>query len=206
MTRSPRILFAGVAALAALTGTTLTACGSDEAASTTTAADGATTQPAGSDDSATEDAADDSSTGTGDEAVDVCTELTPEEVGAIVGGTVTVESDPGGGCSFDQEDPRAPSVSFATTDVGNDDTDGTFNESRVGAFGTLTDPTSENPPIGDYAAVASGTLGGDNQQGVGLAQEGSTLVQVTLVQGNGLDGAAVRTMTAAALTLAVSKV
>lgn len=206
MSRTPRTLLVGMAVLAGVAGLLLSGCGSDEAATTTTTTtDGATTtQPAASDDATADDAADTDSSSNG-EFVDVCTVLTVEEVGAIVGGTVTVEADPGGGCSFDQEDPRAPTLSFASTDVGSDDTDGTFNESRVGAFSVLTDPTKEEPGIGDYSAVASGTIGGESQQGAGLTQVGPTLVQVTLIQGNGLDGAAVRTMTVAGLTLAASK-
>lgn len=182
---------------------TLSGCGDDAApddaaaAVTTTAVAPAPTDQLTPDDDA--DPADDPAT-----IDDICTVLTEEEVGAIVGATVTVEEQPGGGCAFDQEDPRAPTLAFATVDAG-DDTDGTFNESRVGAFGVLTDPTVETPPVGAYAAVASGTIGGDNQQGAGLVQVGTTIVQVTLVQGNGLDGATVRSLTTGALELAASK-
>lgn len=200
MTRTPRIVLVGLAAFAGMAGLVLTGCGSDEAATTTTVAFSPTTQAPGG---TADDASDSSSS---DAAADVCAMIAEGEVGALVGGTVTVESDSGGGCTFNQEDLRAPAISFNTSDVGSDNTDGTFNAARVGAFATLTDPTKEDPDIGDYSVVASGTIaGGESQAGVGLVQVGPTLVQVTVLQGTGMDAAAVLAMSTQALTLAASK-
>lgn len=136
---------------------------------------------------------------------DVCPLLTAAEVGELVGGDVVVEEQPGGGCEFSLEDPAAPTLAFFTVEA-SDETDGTFNEARVGAFATLGEATSEEPSLGDRAAVASGTFGGgESQQGAGLVQVGLTIVQVTVVQSSGLDGEAVRTLVIGALELAATK-
>jgi len=208
MKQLSRSLFAG-AVLCALSTSFLAGCSSDDAddATTTTVATAAsgedTTAADATADDTSADADSDEPAGT-EQVSDVCGLITVEEVGALVGGTVTMSEVPGGGCQFDQEDPRAPTVAFATS-TASDDTDGTFNEGRVGAFGVLTDATPESPGVGDYSAVASGTIGGDSQQGVGIVQVGVTIVQVSLIQGNGIDGAQVRAMTTQALTLAASK-
>lgn len=188
----------------------LAGCSSDDDAdtsTTTTAAPAAEDAPASddvaTDDTVAEDASDDSASSGPVE--DVCGLVTAEEVAAIAGGPVTMEEQPGGGCIFNQEDVRAASIAFNTS-TASDDTDGTFNEARVGAFATITDATKEEPGIGDYSAVASGRFGGENEQGVGLVQVGLTIVQVGVVQANGIDGAQVRAMTTQALELAAGKI
>lgn len=191
-------------------GAGLAGCSSDDDADTssaTTAApaadDAAATKDTLVEDTSTDDASDDSASS--DAVDDVCGLITPDEVAAIAGGPVTVEEQPGGGCTFSQEDPRLASIAFNTS-TASDDTDGTFNEARYGAFATITDPTKEEPGVGDYSAVASGTFGGgENEQGIGLVQVGLTIVQVGVVQANGIDGAAVRAMTTQALELAAGK-
>ncbi len=196
-------------------GAGLAGCSSDDDADTSsvttaapaadddTATDDTTAEDTSTDDASTDDPSDDSASS--DAVDDVCGLIAPDEVAAIAGGPVTVEEQPGGGCTFSQEDPRLASIAFNTS-TASDDTDGTFNEARYGAFATITDPTKEEPGVGDYSAVASGTFGGgENEQGIGLVQVGLTIVQVGVVQANGIDGAAVRAMTTQALELAAGK-
>lgn len=149
------------------------------------------------------DTSDTASSGSGDEkAVDVCTQLTADEVGAILGGVVTAEDVPGGGCNFSQDDPRAPSVAFNTS-----------SESDAGGFETATygvtsviEGDKESVDIGDQAIVVIGTaLGGSNQQGGGLTQVGDSLVQVTLTQGTGLAAEQVKGLTTQLVQLAADK-
>lgn len=137
---------------------------------------------------------------------DLCGRILPDEVGAIVGGpvTVTVEEHIGGGCAFNQEDPQAPSASLLTIDPG-DEADAVFNEARS-VFSNLPTPTFESPAVGQRAEAASGTVfGSEVARGAGLAQIGRTIVVVTVVQDAGLDGDAVRAMVVALLQLADRK-
>ena len=176
-----------LAVLAVLAMSLLGACGgSDDPAPSS----GATT-------AAADDSSDDSGGST--EALDACTVLSVDEVGTILGGTVTAEEVPGGGCSFDQEDPRAPSTSISGV-VG---AGGGFDASKGG--NVTSGEVEDVAGVGDGAWVAIGTTGGDNQQGQGVAAVGDQLINVAVIQGNGLDAAAVRTMTVDLLTLAASK-
>lgn len=176
-----------LAALVALV--SLVGCGSEEAASTDDIADG-TTLPADQDEAA---------------VLDVCSLVTEAEVGALVGGAVTQEEQPGGGCAFNQEDPRATSLAFAVTPY--DEGSGGFDGS-AGGMTALFDGTDDQPVagVGTEALVSVGTtMGGSNQQAGGLVHLGGSLVQVTLVQGTGLSADAVRTIAVDALKLVAGK-
>ncbi|CAN5587351.1 hypothetical protein BH11ACT8_BH11ACT8_08470 [soil metagenome] len=182
----------------------LSACGSDEEP---TAA--GSPSPAAVDDGAGDpstDAAEEPSepvdTGSG-EVADICTLVTAEEIGDVVGGTVTSEEVPGGGCSFSQDDPRAPSVSLSTTpyDEGN----GGLEGAKAGVGGVI-DGTVPDLDVGDGAFLVVGpALGGDNEQGGGAVHLGASLVQVTLTQGNGLSTEVVTGLVTDVLTLVASK-
>ncbi len=133
------------------------------------------------------------------EAADPCDVLTADEVGAVLGGAVTAKEVPGGGCGFDQDDPRAPSVGIlAVSGAG-----GGFDASKQGVV-VEGDP-QDVPGVGDGAWMAIGTAGGENLQGQGVVAVGDQLVNITLVQGDGLDRPAVASMTVALLTLVASK-
>lgn len=177
-----------LAVLAALA--TATACGSDAGESPTGSGTDDTTLPTGQDEVA---------------VLDVCTLVTAEEVAALVGGTVTKQDQPGGGCGFSQEDPRAASLAFVATAF--DEGTGGFDGAASGVSATIdgTDD-QEVPGVGTQAVVSVGSLmGGDNKQAGGLVHLGSSLVQVTLIQAEGLEAEAVRTIAIDALKLVASK-
>lgn len=131
-----------------------------------------------------------SSSGTGSTkaAVDPCTGLTVQQVGPVLGGNATVKDVPGGGCGFDQDDPRAPSVGFFAVSAAG----GGFDASKSGVVvdGKVTDV----PGVADGAWLAVGTSGGDNLQGQGVVAIGDTLVNISLTQAKGLDRATVTEM------------
>lgn len=129
------------------------------------------------------------------EASDPCTTLSAAAVGEILGGPVTLKEAPGGGCGFDQDDPRAASVGiFAVVGAG-----GGFEASKAG--NVVDGDVEDLPGVGDGAWLAVGTSGGDNLQGQGVAALGDQLVNITLIQGNGLDEPTVRKMVVDLLTL-----
>lgn len=136
----------------------------------------------------------------GGKALDACEALSTDEVGAILGGTVTAEKDPSGGCQFnDPDDPRAPSASiFAVVGAG-----GGFEASKGG--NVTSGKVEDVADIGDGAWVAVGTFSGDSLQGQGAAAVGDQLINVSLLQGKGLDEATVRTAMVELLKLAASK-
>ena len=147
-------------------------------------------------------AAGDSDTGSS-AAVDVCKAIKPAEVAAIVGGEVTAEETPGGGCSFSRSDPRAGSVSFDSTSFTGG---GSGYDSAKSTIASMIKGTPEDlTGVGDQAFVVVGlTTGGSNNQGGGLVRVGDHLAQVNLIQGNGLSVDDVKAMTTKLLGLAAS--
>lgn len=184
-----------IAVLAALVA--LSSCGSDDADPPAGSSDPTTSTSTG----ASDDETDASSGG----LVDICTAITVADVAAITGAPVTVEDVPGGGCNFEQEDPRAPSVSFFSSayDEGN----GGFDGAVAGVTGVLQDSVGgEVSGIGDRAFVATGqNPGGSAHQGAGLVLVGGTLTQVGVQQGNDLSQAKVKAMIEDAVKLVASK-
>ncbi|SDD73538.1 hypothetical protein [Nocardioides lianchengensis] len=164
----------------------LTSCGGDESS--------------GSSGSSSADSPADGGSGSS-ELVDVCSLVSAEDVGEVLGATVTTTEVPGGGCSFNQEDPRAVSASIVATpyDEGSGGMDGT----RQGVTGVLDGATAETlGGVGDDAFVAVGTaLGGENQQGGGAVLVGGTTVQVSVLQAEDLPADDVRQLTVDLLTL-----
>lgn len=169
----------------------LTACGGDD-------------EPAG-DDAGSSSEGDTGGEESGGEQVDVCGELTEEEVGAALGGTVTVMQVPGGGCSFNQEDPRAPSVVLNLSELV--DGAGGFEGSKAGIAGVVEGEVEDVSGVGDGAFVVVGpVLGGSVTQGAGAVLLGATVVQVTLLQGQDLAEDEVKEVTVAVIELIGSKV
>jgi hypothetical protein len=194
--RLPRTL-STVAVLAALI--TLSACGSDDEPSS---GDPDTSTVAPNSDAPSTDPADDE---TDTATSDACTIVTDDEISGIVGGKVTREAVPGGGCTFNQEDARAVSISLNTSayDEGTGGFDGAVTGMSAqfeGAPGAAVDG------VGDEAFAKTGTtMGGSNQQAGGIVHVGGTLVQVTLIQGNGLSADKVKAIVIDALKLVASK-
>ncbi|MFL6159018.1 MAG: hypothetical protein ACJ72D_23265 [Marmoricola sp.] len=171
----------------------LAACGSDDSKNASDAP-GSTTAPKN-------DETEKSSGG----LVDICTKVTDEEIATVLGGPVTREEVPGGGCTFNQEDPRDPSLSLSSSayDEGN----GGFEGATAGVSSVLQGPDGGPVDgIGEEAYVKAGTTGGETLKGGGIAHVGGTLVQVTYLQSGDMTADAVKQKVVAALTLAVGKI
>lgn len=202
-----RSLSAVATALAVLVILTASACGSSDAGAGDSARGASGSSPDTEQPSGSAGGSDPGSEGAdpgSDGFVEVCAKLTPEEVGAILGGAVNAEEVPGGGCSFGQDDPRAPSVSFNSSQLipGN----GGFDGAKTGATSMISGTPEDLPGVGDKAFLVVGTMtGGSSQQGSGLVQAGETLVQITLLQSNDLGADDVKAMTTKLLHLAADK-
>lgn len=197
--RLPRLVAVTTLALSL----TLAACGgSDEpedSAGTSPSADAPADAPA---DDPVDEPADDPADEPA-EAIDVCSLVTADEIGAIVGGAVTASEVPGGGCSFDQDDPRAPSVALGVTPY--DESTGGLEGAKSGVSAVI-DGTPADVDLGDGAFVVVGTtMGGDSQQGGGAVHVGGSIVQVTYLQSTGLTADEVTTQVTDLLTLVASK-
>ncbi|MCW2752098.1 MAG: hypothetical protein JWR83_3208 [Aeromicrobium sp.] len=132
-------------------------------------------------------------------AMDVCKTISTDDIGAIMGATVTAEEVPGGGCTYNQTDLHAPSIGiFAIIGAG-----GGYDATKGGVAvkGTPEDLSG----IGDGAWVAVGTMGGDNLQGQGVASVGNQLINISLNQSKGLSGDVVKDFMTKLLTLAAGK-
>lgn len=137
--------------------------------------------------------------------LDICATVTPEEIGAILGGPVTRKDVPGGGCDFSQDDLRAPSATLVASSY--DEGTGGFDGAVTGIKGVLegTDDQAVEG-IGTEAFIATGTaMGGENQQASGVVHVGDSLVQVTVVQGKGLPADQVRGLVRDLLALSAGK-
>jgi hypothetical protein len=195
-TRTLTQLATAVALTAALTG--VAACGADKdsgAKAGSSGGDGTTapTKGGGSD------------TASGG-AIDVCTKVTDDEIAKIVGSAVTREEIPGGGCSFSQDDLRAPSISLNSSAF--DEGTGGFDGAVSGVSGVIQgDGGGPLDGVGDEAYAKTGTTpGGSSQQGGGVVHVGGNLFQVTVLQGNGLSAEVVKGLVVDTLNLVATKV
>lgn len=137
-------------------------------------------------------------------AIDVCASLTADEVGQALGGPVTVQIPPGGGCNFRQEDPLAPSAALAQSGV--DDSVGGFEAMRAGVTSMIDGEVDTLDGVGDEAfVVASNTLSGSSVTGGGGVLIGNTMVQLTLLQSQDMPDDEVRRLLVDVLTLVASK-
>jgi hypothetical protein len=135
---------------------------------------------------------------------DICSAFTAAEFEAVVGAPGTLESLPGGGCEYSQEDPRAVSVSInALPVVAASD----YDAARSGATSTLDSPEiTDGETPGDHSFVGIGTMfGGDNLQGSGGATNGEVIVLTTVIQAEGLPADKVSALSVDLLELAAAK-
>ncbi|NRQ49303.1 hypothetical protein [Aeromicrobium stalagmiti] len=165
----------------------------------------------GSDDPAPSDdaAGSASSTDSGDgevEVLDVCKEISADEVGQVLGATVTSELGPFDACEYDQEDPRATSVAIDAQSLA--ELGGGFESYRAGTGSVLTDgETVDVPGVGDEAFITTGRFGdGENTQLQGAVSIGGQLISVNLTQASGIAGDVLVGQATELLKLVVSKV
>jgi hypothetical protein len=136
---------------------------------------------------------------------DLCTAFTAEEFGAVVGATVTTETQPGGGCGFKQEDPRA--VSGSITAMPDDPGTGGFEGAQSGAAGAMDSPkVVVVDGVGSKAFLAFGTVfGGESLQTAGGTTDGKVIALITLQQAKGLEQPALEDLGRKLLALADDK-
>ncbi|MCX6397737.1 MAG: DUF3558 family protein [Propionibacteriales bacterium] len=185
--------FVGVLALGALTG-----CGSDEPKADSPGTSAGTDQTPGP-------ASDETDTASGG-LIDICTLVTEAEISDLLGGPVTSEEIPGGGCNFSNEDdPRAASVSLNSSVL--DEGAGGFEGSVAGISGVLQgDAGSPLDGVGDQAYVKTGTFGGgETVRGSGLVRVGTNVFQVDLSPDPGTNATKVRSTVVDILTLISTK-
>ncbi|KRC64570.1 hypothetical protein ASE12_07185 [Aeromicrobium sp. Root236] len=136
---------------------------------------------------------------------DLCTAFTAEELGTVVGATVTTETQPGGGCGFKQEDPRA--VSGSITAIPDDPGTGGFDGAQSGASGAMDSPQVVSVDgVGSKAFLAFGTVfGGESLQTAGGTTDGKVIALVTIQQAEGLKQPALEELGRKLLVLADDK-
>ncbi|WP_372735170.1 hypothetical protein [Nocardioides sp.] len=116
---------------------------------------------------------------------EACSVLTAAEVGAAIGGAVSLVTGPSGDCEFSQEDPRGLSGSLGFVDEA--DTNGGYDGYLAGVAASLTDPVRRD--IADLGSAASTFVGlpafggSENLMAGGVVDRGSFLEQTTLAQG-----------------------
>lgn len=183
-----------IVAIAAAVLLTLGGCGgsSDPAPAKGTADNGDTASPASADDEAAK-------------AFDPCTEISADEVGKIIGATVTSAVAPFDACEYDQEDARATSVAIDTqpeSDLG-----GGFDVYKSGSVSALTDSQlTDVPGIGDAAFAVTGRFGdGENTQLQGAALVNGVVITVNLTQGSGVSADVLVDQATELLKLAATK-
>ncbi|KQV73949.1 hypothetical protein ASC61_02415 [Aeromicrobium sp. Root344] len=136
---------------------------------------------------------------------DLCSTFTADELGAVVGATVTTETQPGGGCGFKQEDPRA--VSGSITAMPDDAGTGGFEGAQSGAAGAMDSPKVVMVDgVGTKAFLAFGTVfGGESLQTAGGTTDGKVIAIITLQQAKGLQQPALEDLGRKLLALADDK-
>lgn len=142
-----------------LTGASASACGGSD-------------DPAPSGDSpSTGASSSEESDDTSSELLDACGAVSADEVGAILDGTFTSEVGPFDACEFDQEDPRATSLSVDAqllSELG-----GGFEVYQSGSKLAFTDGKQVDVPgVGDAAFITTGTFG----EGTNIQLQAATLI------------------------------
>jgi len=135
---------------------------------------------------------------------DICGVLTGEEVGAVLGGPVTMAEAGGVGCVFSPEDPTAPSavVNLTALDEGAGGLEGV----QAGITSAVEGEVEDLAGVGDEAFVVVGpVLGGSVNQGAGAVLLDATVAQVTVLQGQQLTEDEVKQLTVGMLELIGSK-
>lgn len=135
---------------------------------------------------------------------DVCTKITTDDVGAIVGATVTMQKVPGSGCNFTQDDPRAAGVTFNSSSSST--ANGGYESAKSGLTSVIDGEAKDLDGVGEKAFMEAGpALGGSSIQGSGLVQVGPTLVQVTVIQSSEMSQEDVEALTKKLVELAAAK-
>lgn len=141
----------------------------------------------------------DASTGPATAGGGICSELSADEVGAVLGGTVKGKAlGDVPGCTFTMASARAYAATFTPA------------KSMAGAREEATSAVEGTPQtvagIGTEAFVVTGTMfGGPDVQAAGAVRLGSRVISVTLNQEQGIAGAQVRDRLVALLRLVVSE-
>lgn len=138
-------------------------------------------------------------------AFDPCTKISADDVGKIIGATLTSEVGPFDACEYDQDDPRATSVAIDTqleSELG-----GGFDVYKSGSKSALTDAElTDLPGIGESAFVVTGRFGdGENTQVQGAALADGVVITVNLAQGSGVSADVLVDQATQLLQLAASK-
>lgn len=121
--------------------------------------------------------------------LDVCSVLSAEKVGQLLGATVTAQEQPGGGCDYRQEDPRKASAAIAMVDGKPA---GSFDSAVYGTTAALKD-VKKTPltAIGEQATLIQGkTTMGDSTFTAALGEHAGVVTTVTVL-GSGVDPAKV---------------
>jgi hypothetical protein len=184
----------------------LPGCGGDDADQVASSGTGDTSAAGDAGEVAPEDVAEDApdaAGGSGGGVLDICSLVTTDDMEAVLGASTTLAPVPGGGCSFNQDDPRAASVSLGAMEL--DEANGGFDGALSGVT-ALIEGEVVDVDLGDRAIVVVGpSFGGTSEQGGGLIGLGSTLVQVTVVQASEMSADAVSTLVTDVLALVASQ-
>ena len=135
---------------------------------------------------------------------EICSAFTAADFEAIVGAPGTMEEQPGGGCEYSQEDPRAVTVTINALAVA---AESDYDAARGGATGPMDDPKiTDGDTPGDHSFIGIGTMfGGSNLQGSGGATNGKLIVLTNVVQAQGLPSEEITRLSTALLELAAAK-
>lgn len=138
--------------------------------------------------------------------IDICSKVTAAEISELLGGPVTSEEVPGGGCSFsNEENPRAASVQLNSSLL--DEGAGGFDGSVAGISAVLQgSPGAALDGVGDQAFIKVGTFASSELvRGSGLVRVGSTVFQVDLSPNQGTSAKDVQAIMVDALNLIATK-
>ena len=139
-------------------------------------------------------------------AFEPCTAVTDDEVAQIMGHAVTKKEDPGGGCTWgNEDDPRLASLSLSVTPA---DQGGGIESSKVGTRSVLNGEAADTPGLGDAAYLVVGTgkeFAKEQVQAQGVIESGGQLVTVGITQLGGAAESEVQSQAGAAMALVASK-
>jgi hypothetical protein len=135
---------------------------------------------------------------------EICSAFTASDFEAIVGAPGTMEEQPGGGCEYSQEDPRAVSVSINALPVA---AASDYDAARSGATGVMDHPViTDGDSPGDHSFVGVGPwLGSSSLKGAGGATNGKVIVLTTVAQAQDLPAPDITRLSTALLDLAAAK-
>jgi hypothetical protein len=134
----------------------------------------------------------------------ICSDLSSEEVAAVLAGAVTGSALPGGGCGFARSSAKAPGATFVERSLSK--TPGGMEGAKSEATSSVEGEPRDLRGIGDAAFVVTGTAFGEPAvQGAGAVRVGNRVIIVNLTQNVGMRAAAVEAMTIKLLRLAADQ-